>query len=110
MHRTLIVARMAPGSAPDIAGLFAASDKGELPHVVGVTGRSLFQFGELYFHLIEADRPPEAQIAKAAAHPEFQRLSQDLSAYVSAHDPTTWRSPKDAMAHEFYRWENPARR
>ncbi|RSS76643.1 TcmI family type II polyketide cyclase [Streptomyces sp. WAC06614] len=110
MHRTLIVARMAPGSAPDIAELFAASDQGELPEVIGVTGRSLFQFGELYFHLIESDRPTEAQIAKAASHPEFKRLSQDLQAYVSAHDPATWRSPKDAMAQEFYRWERPALR
>ncbi|MFJ3922009.1 TcmI family type II polyketide cyclase [Streptomyces sp. NPDC090022] len=108
MHRALIVARMAPGSAPDIAELFAASDEGELPHVVGVTGRSLFQFGELYFHLIESDRPTEAQVAKAAAHPEFQELSRRLQSYVSAHDPTTWRSPKDAMATEFYRWERSA--
>ena len=28
MHHALIVARMAPGSAPDIAELFAASDSG----------------------------------------------------------------------------------
>ena len=38
MHHALIVARMAPGSAPDIAEVFAASDRGELPHLVGVTG------------------------------------------------------------------------
>lgn len=31
MHQALIVARMAPGSAPDIADLFATSDAGELP-------------------------------------------------------------------------------
>ncbi|MGW2439128.1 TcmI family type II polyketide cyclase, partial [Streptomyces goshikiensis] len=46
MHQALIVARMAPGSAPDIAGLFADSDAGELPGLIGVRRRSLFQFGE----------------------------------------------------------------
>ncbi|MFD7553667.1 MULTISPECIES: TcmI family type II polyketide cyclase [unclassified Streptomyces] len=106
-HRALIVARMAPGSAPDIAGLFADSDAGELPHLVGVTHRSLFQFGDVYLHLIESDRPPGPEIAKVTEHPEFRQLSDRLTAYVSAHDPDTWRSPKDAMAHEFYRWENP---
>ncbi len=40
-------------------------------------------------------------------HPEFRRLSDSLTAYISPHDPETWRSPKDAMAHEFYRWEYP---
>ncbi|MFE0580665.1 MULTISPECIES: TcmI family type II polyketide cyclase [unclassified Streptomyces] len=106
-HRALIVARMAPGSGPDIAGLFADSDAGELPHLVGVTRRSLFQFGDVYMHFIEADRPPGPAIAKVTDHPEFRMLSERLTAYVSPHDPETWRSPKDAMAHEFYRWENP---
>lgn len=108
MHRSLIVARMAPGSAPDIAEVFADSDRGELPGVVGVTGRSLFQFGEVYLHLVEGDRPPSAGIAEAAAHPAFQDISRRLSAYVSAFDPATWRGPKDALAHEFYRWERDA--
>ncbi|MFJ3977316.1 TcmI family type II polyketide cyclase [Streptomyces sp. NPDC090021] len=106
-HRALIVARMAPGSGPDIAELFADSDAGELPRLVGVTRRSLFQFGDVYMHFIEADRPPGPAIAKVTEHPEFRRLSDRLQAYVSPHDPETWRSPKDAMAHEFYRWENP---
>ncbi|MEU6293787.1 TcmI family type II polyketide cyclase [Streptomyces erythrochromogenes] len=106
-HRALIVARMAPGSGPDIAELFADSDAGELPRLVGVTRRSLFQFGDVYMHFIEADRPPGPAIAKVTEHPEFRMLSERLTAYVSPHDPETWRSPKDAMAHEFYRWENP---
>ncbi len=58
MHRALIVARMAPGSAPDIAELFADSDAGELPELVGVTRRSLFQFGDVYMHLIERTGRP----------------------------------------------------
>ncbi|MGP4000591.1 TcmI family type II polyketide cyclase [Streptomyces sp. 8N706] len=105
MHRALIVARMAPGSAPDIADVFADSDRGELPRLIGVTGRSLFQFGDVYLHLIEAERPPGPEVARLADHPEFRDISERLSVHVAAYDPATWRSPKDAMAHEFYRWE-----
>ncbi|MFE7775096.1 TcmI family type II polyketide cyclase [Streptomyces sp. NPDC057445] len=108
MHQALIVARMAPDSASDIAKVFEASDRGELPDLVGVTRRSLFQFGDVYLHLIEADRPPGPAVAKLVDHPEFRDISDRLSAYVSAYDPKTWRSPKDAMAHEFYRWERGA--
>jgi cyclase len=108
VHQALIVARMAPGSAPDIAKVFAESDRGELPHLVGVTRRSLFQFGDVYMHLIEADQDPSPAIAKVVGHPEFRSVSEQLSAYVSAYDPKTWRSPKDAMAQCFYRWERDA--
>ncbi|MDH6629661.1 cyclase [Streptomyces sp. LBL] len=105
MHQALIVARMAPGTAPNIAQLFEESDRGELPHLVGVARRSLFQFGDVYMHLIESDQDPGPAIAKAAGHPEFRNISERLSAYVTAYDPETWRSPKDAMAHRFYVWE-----
>ncbi|MEJ8638139.1 MULTISPECIES: TcmI family type II polyketide cyclase [Streptomyces] len=104
-HQALIVARMAPESAPDIAELFAASDGGELPHLVGVTRRSLFQFGDVYMHLIESDRPPGPAIAQVTEHPAFKDISDRLTAFVSPYDPQTWRSPKDAMARQFYRWE-----
>ncbi|WP_418955275.1 TcmI family type II polyketide cyclase [Streptomyces tritici] len=109
MHHTLIVARMAPGSAPAIADVFAESDRGELPHLVGVDRRSLFQFGDVYLHLIEAQQDPGPAIAKLAGHPEFRGVSDRLAAYVSAYDPQTWRSPKDAMAQCFYRWERSPR-
>ncbi|MFE2297518.1 TcmI family type II polyketide cyclase [Streptomyces sp. NPDC059445] len=105
MHHALIVARMAPDSAPAISDVFAASDRGELPHLIGVSRRSLFQFGDVYLHLIESERDPGPAIAKVAGHPEFRSVSEELSAYVSAYDPQTWRGPKDAMAHCFYRWE-----
>jgi cyclase len=109
MHRSLIVARMKPDTAPRIAEVFAESDQGELPGLIGVTGRSLYRFGDdLYFHLIEADRPPGPSVAEHAGHPEFRRISDLLSSYVTAYDPATWREPKDAMAHEFYRWDRPA--
>ncbi|MGW4378672.1 TcmI family type II polyketide cyclase [Kitasatospora sp. NPDC004531] len=104
-HRTLIVARMKPGTADHIAGVFADSDRGPLPGLIGVSGRSLFQFGDVYLHLIESERPAGAEVAKYAEHPEFRDISERLAVYVDAYDPATWRSPKDAMAREFYRWE-----
>lgn len=105
MHHALIVARMAPQSAPDIADVFADSDRGELPHLVGVTQRSLFQFGDVYMHFIEAEQDPGPAIAKVAGHPEFVDISRRLEAFVSPYDPQTWRSPKDAMARRFYHWQ-----
>ncbi|MET8948350.1 TcmI family type II polyketide cyclase [Streptomyces sp. NPDC004542] len=105
MHQALIVARMAPGSAAGIAEIFEDSDRGELPHLVGVARRSLFQFGDVYLHLVESEQDPGPAIAKVTGHPEFRGISERLSAYVSAYDPQTWRSPKDAMAHRFYLWE-----
>ncbi|MCF2531070.1 TcmI family type II polyketide cyclase [Yinghuangia soli] len=109
MYRSLIVARMRPDAAADVADIFAASDRGDLPGLVGVTGRSLFHFGEdLYMHLVEADRPPAEAVAALTGHPEFRAVSDRLSTHISAYDPRTWRGPKDAMAREFYRWERPS--
>ncbi|MEE1940166.1 TcmI family type II polyketide cyclase [Streptomyces sp. TRM 70361] len=109
MHHALIVARLEPGTAPDVARIFAASDRGELPQLVGVTRRRLFHFGDdLYLHLIESDRDPAPAIARAARHPEFRAVSDQLSSCVRPYDPATWRGPKDAMARCFYRWDNPA--
>ncbi|WP_042372847.1 TcmI family type II polyketide cyclase [Streptacidiphilus neutrinimicus] len=105
MHRALIIARMKPESAEDIAAAFTDSDRGELPGLIGVTGRSLFQFGDLYLHLVESAQPPGPQVARYKDHPEFRVISERLAAYVHAYDPQTWREPKDAMAREFYRWE-----
>ncbi|MFF8957559.1 TcmI family type II polyketide cyclase [Streptomyces sp. NPDC014894] len=106
-HQALIVARMTPDSADGIARLFAASDEGELPHLVGVRRRSLFQFGDVYLHLIESDRPPGPAVAKVVEHPEFRDLSDRLDAFISPYDPETWRGPKDAMARRFYTWAPP---
>ncbi|MFF4712935.1 TcmI family type II polyketide cyclase [Streptomyces eurythermus] len=108
MYRSLIVARMLPDAAEPIAGIFGESDRNsDLPALIGVRARSLFQFGGVYLHLIEGDRPVEVNVTDHRNHPEFQRISKALGPYVSAYDPETWREPKDAMATEFYRWERP---
>lgn len=106
MHRTLIVARMRPDAAEPIADIFGKSDTTTaLPRLVGVRARSLFQFGELYLHLIEGEQPVPESVARVQGHPEFRQISTDLRPYVSAYDPATWKEPADAMAREFYRWE-----
>jgi cyclase len=107
VHRTLIVARMVPDAAGKIAAIFEESDTtSDLPGLIGVRGRSLFQFGDLYLHLIEGERPVEEAVSAHRHHPEFRRISENLRPHVSAYDPETWREPKDAMAREFYRWES----
>lgn len=103
-YRTLIVARMSPGSADQIASVFAESDRTELPELVGVRSRSLFQFEDLYLHYIEGDRPLGPAVAQVRDHPSFQQISKELLPFVTAYRPETWRGPADAMATEFYSW------
>jgi hypothetical protein len=103
-NRSLIVARLEPGGAQDVARLFAASDTGELPHSLGVTRRHLFQYRDLYFHYIEFSGAPGQAMAQARERDDFTLLSKQLEDYVKPYDPATWRSPADAMAQEFYAW------
>lgn len=104
-HRTMIVARMAASDAEAVARIFAESDAGTLPHLIGVTGRSLFSFHGLYFHLIESGQPIGPALRQVRDDPEFARINARLAAHVKPFDPETWRSPADAMARLFYRWQ-----
>lgn len=103
-NRTLIVARLRPDGAAGAARLFGESDQTELPRVLGVTRRHLFEFHGLYFHYVEFDGDGREAVERARGRDDFKRLSDDLQHYVMAYDPDTWREPKDAMAREFYRW------
>lgn len=105
MERALIVARMRPESAAEVARLFGESDTTDLPAVAGTVSRTLLRFHDLYFHLTEVENSRTATLADIREHPGYLKLSRDLSAHIGAYDPDTWRSPADAMAHEFYRWE-----
>ncbi|HSV65546.1 MAG TPA: TcmI family type II polyketide cyclase [Mycobacteriales bacterium] len=106
MHSTLIVARMRPSSAADVARLFGAFDETEMPHRMGTRRRQLFRYHGLYFHLQDFDEDNGgALIEKAKADPRFVRISDDLTPYIEAYDPGTWRSPADAMATRFYHWQ-----
>ena len=104
MQKTLIVARMNAADADAVANVWAESDATELPHLIGVSGRTLFRFQGLYFQLIEAEEDIAPKLDQARSHPLFHEINQRLSQYISAFDPQTWREPKDAMATPFYTW------
>jgi cyclase len=55
MRSTLIVARMAPDSAEEVAQLFAAFDATDMPDRMGTRRRELFSYAGLYFHLQDFD-------------------------------------------------------
>ena len=105
--RTLgvIVARMKPGAREKVAAIFAESDAGALPRLAGVRHRSLFMLGDLYVHVVETDDDVEAAVDGVRGHPLFREISAKLEPYIEPYDPAAWRSPKDAMAVEFYRWD-----
>lgn len=103
-HHSLIVARMQPGNAGRVAELFAASDATRLPQSLGVVRRSLYSFGDLYFHHVEFAGPAGEALDRARQRPDFNKLSADLADFVTPYDPQTWRGPKDALAREFYSW------
>jgi cyclase len=104
VHRTLIVARMNPQDAPDIAKVFAESDATDLPHMIGVGRRTLFTFHELYFHLVEADADISPNLYRSRNHPLYNDINTKLGKYISPYDPN-WQEPKDAMATPFYTWQ-----
>lgn len=104
VDRTLIVARLASQHTSEVADLFAASDKSDLPVALGVTQRHLFLYHGLYFHYVEFAGDAQSAMRQASSRADFQQLSRDLSAYVTPYDPATWRSPADATAKPFYRW------
>jgi cyclase len=105
IKRGIIVARIKPGCKDKVAELFAESDAGELPAIVGVRHRSLFVLGDVYVHLVEIERDFDQAVADIRDHPLFLELSAKLEAYIEPYDPATWKSPKDAMADEFYSWD-----
>jgi cyclase len=95
---------MNPADTDAVAGIFAESDDGPLPHMLGVSARSLFAFHGLYLHLIEAGQAISPALAQIREQPSFVDVNTKLAAHISPFDPPTWRTPADAMAHQFYRW------
>jgi cyclase len=103
MYRSLIIARITPGAEDHIARVFSESDRTDLPRVAGVGRRELYSLGDCYVHLLDTERPGQLALEDARQQAEFDRVSRQLSEYVSPYLPT-WRSPKDAVATRFYDW------
>lgn len=96
---------MDPAQAPNIAKLFEESDNTELPHLIGVSRRTLFSFHDLYFHLVEAGDDLTQNLYSVRDNPLYSDLNQKLTEYIVPYSPT-WREPRDAMAKPFYSWQS----
>jgi cyclase len=103
MHRTLIIARLKTDDPQRIADIFAESDATDLPHMIGVSRRTLFTFHDLYIHSVEADEDISPNLYRARSHPLYQDINSRLAEHVYPYDPA-WAEPKDAMAQPFYIW------
>ena len=105
VKRGLIVARIKRGSEDAVARIFAESDATELPGLGGVVHRSLWVLDDVYIHLVETRDDFDDAVSGIRDHQLFREISEKLEPYIQPYDPATWRSPKDAMAREFYRWD-----
>ena len=103
MHQTMIIAKMAPADADDVAAVFGRYDATSMPHEIGVRNRSLYTFHDIYVHLIDFDRPPAEAMRIAQSLPSFRAVSDELRPFIEPYDPN-WRTPQDAMARRFYHW------
>lgn len=103
MNRTLIVARIRPGSESEVARIFAESDDTSLPVEAGVAERSLYSLQDIYVHVIDFEKDGMQTVAAVQNHQEFRDISERLAEFISPYSPT-WRSPRDAMAARFYHW------
>jgi cyclase len=104
-RRALIVAKIRPGAEQQVAGLFAASDRTDLPGLAGVRHRSLYVLDDVYVHLAEFDGDAGESVDAVRNHPLFADVSWQLQSYISPYNPETWRSPRDAFARNFYSWD-----
>jgi hypothetical protein len=102
--RALFVLRMKPENADAVARLFAEHDRGDMPHQVGISRRTLFRFHDLYLHLVEADDGFPDRFAEARERPDFKHINRELDGYLERYDPRSWRDLRDSMAAPFYTW------
>jgi cyclase len=105
VKRGVIVAKIKPGAADDVARIFAESDESELPGLAGVQHRSLFVLDDVYIHYVETAEDFEMAVDEVRDHPLFREISRKLDDYITPYNPETWKSPKDATAREFYTWD-----
>src|SRR3712207_8719468 len=61
VHETMIIAKMDPRDADDVAAVFGRYDATSMPHEIGVRHRSLFRFHGIYVHLRSEEHTSELQ-------------------------------------------------
>lgn len=101
--RSVIAARIVPGSEGKVADIFGYYDKTTRPQDFGVIGRSLLSFHDLYIHLIDRNVDPKTTPGKARGLPAFQQIAEAIAPYVTPY-PRNWKVPSDSVAKEFYSW------
>ena len=102
VFRTVIVARIVPGSEGKVADVFGHYDKTTRPQDLGVIGRSLLSLHDLYIHVIERNVDPKVS-GQTRGHPAFQKIGEAIAPYVTPY-PKNWKVPSDSVAKEFYSW------
>lgn len=102
--RALMVMRMDPEHADAVAEIFAEHDKGDMPHVVGISRRTLFRYQDLYLHLIEADTDVFGKLLAARARADFQDVNRHLEAHLRRYAPDRMHELQDSRATPFYTW------
>lgn len=100
--RSVIVARIVPGSEDKVAEVFRRTDETARPQDFGVIGRRLLSLDDLYIHVIERDQDPKVS-GKTRGLPGFQQVSEAIAPYVTPY-PKNWKVPSDSVAKEFYSW------
>ncbi|MFY1635035.1 TcmI family type II polyketide cyclase [Solwaraspora sp. WMMB335] len=100
--RTVIVARIAPGTHQKVADVFDYYDNSTRPQDFGVIGRRLLSLDDLYIHLVERKEDP-AVSGQTRGLPAFQKITEIICQYVTPYQKN-WRNPSDSVAKEFYRW------
>lgn len=102
-YRTVIVARIVPGSENKVGEVFDYYDRTTRPQDLGVIGRTLLSYDDLYIHVIDRNVDPKASLGKARGLPAFQQIAEAIAPYVTPY-PKNWKVPSDSVAQEFYSW------
>jgi cyclase len=100
--RNVIVCHMVPGSEDKVGPVFAYYDKTTRPQDLGVIGRYLLSYEDLYLHVIERKEDPEVS-GQRRGLPAFQAIAEQIAPYVTPY-PSYWENPSHSVAKEFYRW------
>lgn len=98
-YRGIIVGYHKPGSEEQIVEAFQRSDATELPHLIGVKSRNVWVQGDIYVHLVEAERSLPTVLKEYGQHPLFQEVKAELDQYVSLIYPDLPPS-----ARQIYEW------
>jgi len=100
--RNVIVCHMVPGSESVVGPTFGHFDQLTRPQDLGVIGRVLLAYDDLYLHVIERREDP-AVSGQHRGLPAFEKIAEIIAPYVTPY-PSYWENPSHSVAREFYRW------